>query len=219
MKPIYKCIVCGAYTEEETHCGRPARLLLDGTRRTRLSKLMSFLLRHMPGEAGLSLDKSGWVDIDELVYGIKNVWRNKNLYNWLTREHVVAVVLLDPKGRFEISGEKIRARYGHSRELGLDLSYPEDTSSKILYHGTTIDRLSGILREGIKPVKRQYVHLSTSPEDACNVGRRHGRRPVVLVVSAGCLRQRGLKILYAGEAVRLVDHVPPRCIKEYHECR
>ena len=219
MKPIYKCSVCGAYTEESVHCGRPARLLLDGARRTRLSKLMSFLLRHMPSEAGLSLDESGWVGIDELVYGIKNMWRNKHLYHWLTPEHVMAVAMLDPKGRFEIDRDRIRARYGHSRELGLKLSYPEDKTSSILYHGSTIDKLSRILREGIKPIKRQYVHLSISLEDACDVGRRHGSRPVVLIVSADCLRRSGFKILCAGKNVRLVDYVPPRCIDKYHECR
>jgi len=217
LKSIYKCRVCGRFVEEPFHCGRPAVLVLDGVRRLRLSKLVSGLLRHFPWEACLELDEGGWVDVDVLVKGIRECWRNRELYRWVTREHVVALALLDPKGRFELSrdGRRIRATYGHSVRVRVDhrpLSL-EELPEK-LYHGTVKRVLGGILREGIKPMKRLMVHLTNRFEDAVETGRRHGPDVVVLVVDPHCLVEKGYKVYRAGRNVYLVSWVPPECIVE-----
>ncbi len=210
MKPIYECVEDGSLVEEPAECGSGAKLLIDGNRRVMLSKLVSGLLRHFPSELGLSLDKEGWVDVETLVNAIRERWRNKEAYSWLRVEHVVAVALMDPKGRFELRDGRIRARYGHS--VKVDISYEEDTKSAKLYHGTSLQAYRAIMREGIKPGGRLWVHLSTTPEDAAETGRRHGRDVVVLTIDAGCLRARGLKIYVASEKVRLVRYVPTECI-------
>uniref|UniRef100_A0A7J3ZJX1 Probable RNA 2'-phosphotransferase n=1 Tax=Fervidicoccus fontis TaxID=683846 RepID=A0A7J3ZJX1_9CREN len=217
MKGIYKCIKCGAYTESRVHCGLEAQLLLDGSRRERLSKLISFILRHRPEEACVSLDPEGWVLIDELVIGIKTCWRNRHRYSWVAGEHVLALARLDCKGRFEVSDDRaIRARYGHSRTVAskLKLEYLEDAFTRTLFHGTQERFVKNIIREGIRSLNRAFVHLSLSIEDACNVGRRHGPRPVVLVVDADCIRKRGYSIYFASNTVRLSKAVPPECIRE-----
>ena len=218
MKDIYKCKICGQYTESNMHCGLQAELVLSGSLRERLSKLISFLLRHGPWEAGLVMDAEGWVRIKDLVNGIKTKWRNKHLYEWLKEEHVYAVALLDPKGRFELSNDRIRARYGHSRKLGIRINYPLETSLKILYHGTTADKLARILSEGLKPMNRAFVHLSVSFDDACNVGRRHGRNAIVLVVDANCIRSHGYNTYRASRSVVLSEYVPPTCIVRTVTC-
>jgi len=218
MRDIYRCCVCGAFTEEPQHCGKPAELLLDGRRREMLSKLMSFLLRHDPSAAGLRMDQEGWVSVDDLVEGIRKRWRNADLYSWVRREHVIAIAALDPKGRFELRNGMIRARYGHSAKLNLRLSYPRDHSSRTLFHGTAPENLDSIMREGLKPMKRAFVHLSLSPEDACEVGRRHSSKPVVLVIDAECLRKHGIEVLVASRSVRLAKYVPSRCISRILDC-
>ena len=144
MKPIYRCRVCGAFTEDQYHCGKQAELLLDPGSRVRLSKLMSGLLRYYPWEAGLELDREGWIPIDDLVYGIKYKWRNRELYQWIRREHVVAIALLDPKDMFELRNNRIRARYGHS--IKVDIKYRREYPQK-LYHGTSTNKLNNILRK------------------------------------------------------------------------
>ncbi len=169
MKSIYRCRVCGKYVEEEVHCGHRTELVLDGRKRVMLSKLMSGLLRHYPWEAGLNVDREGWVRIDDLVRGIREKWRNRELYQWVTHEHVIAVASLDPKNRFELRDDMIRARYGHSIDVGI--RYEEASISKTLYHGTSRDRLSRILLEGLKPMKRKYVHLTIDPKDAIETGK------------------------------------------------
>lgn len=208
MKPIYKCSICGKYIEEPVHCGKKAILLLDDKRRLMLSKLVSGLLRHYPWEIGVSLDKEGWVSIDDLVNGIKIKWKNKHLYQWVTREHIIALAELDPKGRFEVSGDRIRARYGHSVRVRIEykISYPPK-----LYHGTSISKLNNILKQGLRPMKRLYVHTTTSKSDALLNARRHGT-PVVLEINVECLRRNNIPVYKAGKTVYLVPYVPPECI-------
>ncbi|WFO75093.1 RNA 2'-phosphotransferase [Desulfurococcaceae archaeon MEX13E-LK6-19] len=210
-KNIYKCRVCGKYIEEPFHCGKQAILLLDARHRVRLSKLLSGLLRHYPWEARLRIVEEGWVSIDELVEGIRKYWRNKELYQWVTREHIIAVATLDPKGRFEIREDKIRARYGHSIDVSIEyqLEYP----SMRLYHGTSVDKLPSILREGLKPMKRKFVHMTTSYEDAFENAKRHGT-PVVLVVDVDCLKKHYIPVYRASKTVYLAPHVPPECIRK-----
>jgi len=212
VKSIYKCSVCGCYTESPVHCGKQAKLILDGSKRLALSKLISFILRHNPSSIGLVMDREGWVKIEDLVYGIKNLWINKHLYSWVTREHIIALAQLDYKGRFEVKNGYIRARYGHSRNLQIEISYPTDNTSKILYHGTLRENLKNILSEGIKPMKRKYVHLSVNIEDAYEVAKRHGRDTVILIIDCNCLRKHNIPVYIASSRVRLVKYVPPTCI-------
>ena len=162
-------------------------------------------------EAGLKLDSEGWIKIDDLIRGIREVWRNKHLYQWVTRDHILAIAALDPKGRFEIRDNYIRACYGHS--IKADLKYKEDTKVKILYHGTTEEAWAKIRYEGLKPGRRLWVHLSGNINDAYEVARRHGSRIVILLIDIECLRRRGIKIFKASKSVWVVKYVPPECIK------
>lgn len=210
MKPIYKCRVCGKYVEEPYHCGERTQLFLDSGRRTRLSKLLSGLLRHYPWEIGLRPSSDGWVSVRELVRGIRERWRNKELYQWVTEEHVRAIAMLDPKGRFELNNDRIRARYGHS--IPVEIEYPAVKLDKTLYHGTSLDRLTSILSEGIKPMKRRYVHLTLEPGEAVETGKRHGK-PVVLAIDPACLEEKSIKVYRATSRIYLAKYVPPECIK------
>lgn len=214
MKPIYKCPKCGKFTEVPYHCGVKCTLILDPTRRLKLSKLLSGLLRHFPEVIGLELDKNGFTKqtIDELVYLIKTRWKNKELYQWLRSEHVYAVVALDPKGRFEIRNNRIRARYGHSIKVEIAYNEAKDLPPK-LYHGTSPEALKSILREGLKPMKRLKVHLTSSLEDAYHNALRKTKFPVILEIDTKSLMKEGIKVYKAGKNVYVVDYVPPQVIK------
>ncbi|MEM4576236.1 MAG: RNA 2'-phosphotransferase [Candidatus Nezhaarchaeales archaeon] len=74
--------------------------------------------------------------------------------------------MLDPKGRFELRRNFIRARHGHSKKIKVKVEYQEDQEIKTLYHGTSISKLDAILREGIKSMSRVMVHLTSSVQDA-----------------------------------------------------
>lgn len=208
-KTIYRCRVCGKLVETPFHCGREAEVFLDGATRERLSKLMSGLLRHFPHTVGLRVDDEGFVGLDDLLDAIKYRWSRSN-YSWVTMEHILAVASLDPKGRFEVRGGRIRARYGHS--IRVSPRYERVFFEGDLFHGTSVERLGSILREGLRPMRRRYVHLTSSIEDAWRRASL-SKKPVVLVIDGGGL-SRDVGVYKASSIVYLAKHVPPRYIKK-----
>lgn len=201
--------MCGRFTEDNFHCGEYCRLVLGGRQRLRLSKLLSLVLRHRPELIGVSLDENGFVDIELLVDGIKKYLSGDD-WSWLSSMHIYAVANTCPKGRFEVRGGRIRATYGHSLRVKLDL--PEDGSVKILYHGTLKLNVPRILMEGLKPMNRLYVHLTDNIDDALMVAKRRGKSLAILVIDADKLRRCGYRIYRAGKNVYLVSYVPVDCI-------
>ena len=213
-KGIFQCRVCGIFTENPTHCDMKGIFLMDGTQRKRLSKLMSLILRHTPSKFNVTLSSNGYTTLSELVSSIK---QHTNL-KWITETHVRAVAELDSKGRFEIKGNLIRARYGHSDSLDIHLDYEEVSPTelpKVMYHGTTESNLSSILTKGLIPMRRKFVHLTTSKSDALQVGHRHKKgceRVILLKINPLKLLSAGQQIYKASEKIYLVRYVPPEAI-------
>jgi putative RNA 2'-phosphotransferase len=168
---------------------------------TRLSKFLSLVLRHKPEEIGLTLDRHGWVSIDELV--TKSQAHNKRF----TRDELLSVVDTSDKKRFSVSpdGLRIRAAQGHS--VVVELGLPREPPPERLFHGTATRFLDLILVEGLKPQSRQQVHLSLDVATAKLVGQRHGR-PVILRVAASEMHASGFRFYRADNGVWLTDRVP-----------
>jgi putative RNA 2'-phosphotransferase len=168
----------------------------------KLSKFMSFVLRHRPDAIGLTLDPQGWASIDDLVLKSNAAGHN------FSRDDLMHVVNTNEKRRFTVSadGQCIRAAQGHS--LAVDLSLSEQEPPTVLYHGTARRFLPSILSNGLKSQARQHVHLSTDEATAKVVGQRHGE-PVVLAVEARRMHAEGFQFFFADNGVWLTDQVPP----------
>ena len=69
----------------------------------RLSKRLSYVLRHNPDSIGIELDAAGWVDLATLIAKLRETGTNVN------ESDVQEVVTLNDKKRFEIVDGKIRA--------------------------------------------------------------------------------------------------------------
>ena len=63
-------------------------------------------------------------------------------------------------------------------------------------------------------MRRQYVHLSTEPEQARVVGRRHSPEPVVLTVRARAAWEAGARFFRPEERLYLAEVVPAEFIPE-----
>ena len=83
----------------------------------RLSKFLSFVLRHQPDSIGLALDANGWANIDELIA------KGNAAGTQFSREDLLHVVETSDKKRFSVSidGVRIRAAQGHSVSVELGL--------------------------------------------------------------------------------------------------
>ncbi len=175
---------------------------LKGNLRVRISKYMSYLLRHNP--ENLRMDEYGFVSLDELLEKIREHFP-------VDRRLITEIVRGDDKGRFEIVDNKIRALYGHSIPVNLRLE--EDRDNRVYYHGTTPNAALKILKEGLKPMGRRWVHLSPTVDVAREVGYRRTRRPVILEINADAARRDGVKFYKATEKVYLCGVIPPRYIR------
>ncbi len=169
---------------------------------TDISKFLSYVLRHEPQAIGLTLDQEGWADIAALIDGARQSGRMLDI------DLIHAVVADSDKKRFAISndGLLIRAVQGHSTD-SVAITYAEKVPPVFLHHGTATRFLESILQEGLKPGKRQHVHLSEDAQTATAVGQRYGK-PVVLKIEALRMHQQGFKFFQAENGVWLVDNVP-----------
>ena len=185
----------------------PSTMTAD--RDVRTSKQLSYVLRHAPGSVGLTLDAAGWVPVPELLAALEASGQP------ISRDDVVRVVAQSDKQRFELdpSGDRIRARQGHSIDVDLDL--PVAVPPPVLFHGTPSRNVEAILAEGLNRGARHHVHLSADEATATAVGRRRGT-PVVLRVDAAAMHRDGREFFVTGNGVWLTDHVPPRYLEDRH---
>ena len=168
---------------------------------SRASRTLSRILRHSPQEAGLTLAQGGWVRVDDLLAGLRRMGQR------MSREELDQIVAENDKSRFTLSedGTRIRAAQGHSVEVDLQLA--PAVPPPVLFHGTARASLQAVLVEGLKPMRRQHVHLSPDVETAQRVGERHGR-PVVLRVDTAALHAEGQLFWRADNGVWLTDRGP-----------
>ncbi len=164
-------------------------------------RYISYLLRHHPEAAGLTLDEHGWADVNELISAVGRS------YTGFTRAELDEIVATNNKQRFSYSedGLRIRANQGHT--IPVDVELPEAKPPEILWHGTGEKFVESINRTGLIPKSRLHVHLSKDIETAVQVGSRHGK-PVVYKVLAGRMAQDGYKFYLSVNGVWLTDKVP-----------
>lgn len=174
---------------------------------TKLSRAISHALRHEPWLYELELDDEGWASVEALMTALRQAdpaWAE------LSHATLAEVIASSDKQRHELVGDRIRALYGHS--VAGKLRREAANPPPLLFHGTSPRAAVVIESDGLKPMGRQYVHLSVDEATAGAVGRRKSAAPVILKIDAGAAHADGV-VFYAGnEKVWLADVVPARFI-------
>jgi putative RNA 2'-phosphotransferase len=170
------------------------------------SKYISLILRHKPEVLGITLEATGWANVNEMLRKMQEKGMNVDL------AQLKEVVAKDNKQRYAFNADqtKIRANQGHS--IAVDLGFEPQTPPEFLYHGTATRFLASIQKTGLESRSRQYVHLSDNLETAQKVGRRHGK-PVILIVKAKELHERGQHFFLSENGVWLTEKVVVEFIK------
>ena len=180
---------------------------MNDSRLVKISKFLSYHLRHHPDKIGLELAPGGWVAVEELLAACK-----KHRFG-LHRAELEEVVANNDKNRFSFdsTGKLIRANQGHSVEI--DLQLQPTTPPDVLYHGTGHRAVESIMDKGLCKMSRHHVHLSTDIATATAVGARHGR-PVIFTVDAAAMHKAGYMFYCSENGVWLVDSVPPEYLQK-----
>lgn len=174
---------------------------------SRISKLLSLMLRHRPDEFGLEIDAYGYAPLDQVVQGVQE------RYAEVAEAEIVNLVKDPEQYRFELNEFGIRALYGHSFFVDMD-GEPMDPPPERLYMGTIRSAAQRFAREGISPGDRYYVHLSLTHEAA--ESHSHQRdTPCVVEILAAKAHEEGCRFFARG-AVVLTEEIPASCIGPIH---
>ncbi len=189
-------------------CAQPGRFLMNDRELDHLGRILTGILRHFPDRYQLAIDARGWVSIPQIV---RAIGQKHPAYHWLRAQHLVAIAETDPKGRYEVRDDRIRATYAHTVDVDLDL--PTEHIPDRLYYPVTEDEATIVLEVGLKPSDRKKVHLSKTAADAHSAGSVRTPAPVLLEVDAARARADGIVIMQAGKTVFLVDQVPAEYLR------
>lgn len=179
-------------------------------RQKNVSVYISYLLRHDPADAGLTMDSYGWVAVEELIEGVRRKGHS------MDRSLLEELVARDSKGRYRFSqdGTRIKACQGHSLDFvepELELLEPPE----YLYHGTTQEALEKILSSGgISKMGRHAVHMQAAPDKAWQSAKRWRKTPVVLKIAALAMHRAGYRFGKTENDVWCTEAVPAEYLAE-----
>lgn len=141
-------------------------------RHRHISRALSYYLRHSDS---VPADSEGWASLADLLIALRAGAIK------VTSSEILAVASAIDEPRFEVDGSRVRARYGHTKEV--QITYSSTARPATIYHGTAVRNLNSIFqqRQGLRPMARQWVHLSERWELALRTGGRYGS-PVLLEI-------------------------------------
>ena len=189
-------------------CGEKGKFLMNDQELEQIGRTMAGTLRHFPEKFGLEMDDQGFVSLRDFIGALK---AHQRRYHWIRPHHIIAIIETDPKGRYQVSNDLIRATYGQT--LDLELKLPTDNIPDRLFYPTTPEEADIILETGLKPSDRRMVHLSKTYKDAFSAGSVRTNTPIILEIDAKMAVGEGTEIQRAGKTVFLVREVRPEYLK------
>lgn len=190
-------------------CGEDGMFIMNRMEVEYLSRVMAGCLRHFPEKYELKMDPHGWVDIKEFVNGVR---RKRRELHWLSPLHIQALIATEPKGRYQQANNMIRATYGHTLDIELDL--PTNNIPDSLYYPATPEEIDLLLETGLKPIDRKKVHLSKTIANAIEAGRSRVDNPLVLEIDIKTAISDGIVIQKAAPTVFLTNEIPAKYLKK-----
>ncbi|GBN29967.1 tRNA 2'-phosphotransferase 1 [Araneus ventricosus] len=185
----------------------------------KLSKSLSWLLRHGADSQGVILDEGGFMDVQKVL----NLKQFKNF----TVDDIKRVVEQNEKKRFTLRCNEnclqIRANQGHTLKVDddalLNLLTEEDVP-QVVYHGTYLSKLKNIKLKGLSKMKRNHIHFTPRfPGDGSVISGMRSSCEVVIGVDTLRAMKDGFKFYKSDNEVILCpgNHngvIPPNYFKE-----
>ncbi|MEC8742577.1 MAG: RNA 2'-phosphotransferase, partial [Candidatus Thermoplasmatota archaeon] len=188
-------------------CNEEGKFIMSDREANSVGRILALVLRHAPEKFNVDMDINGWVETRELSKAIADSRRH---LHWVRAWHFEAIANADEKGRWQVENEMIRATYGHSIEIELDL--PTDDIPEALYWPCEASEVESLLKFGILSGDRKHIHLSRTIANALEAGHVRIGRPSIIEVDTIRAIADGHTIYRAGTTVFLTDEVPPSAL-------
>ena len=195
---------------------QPVRSFLEQHSMTRLSRALSYLLRH-----GATAARSDAFFTIEYVLQEVMPWKQPSLAD------IAVVVSSNNKRRFEFTwregaGLFIRASQGHSFQVEDALLFKAVTEETVpfCWHGTYQTCKDSIWRTGVSAMGRQHVHLTPHPpRDSRSVSGMRSDCNLFLRIDVKKAREAGVRFWRSSNDVILTrglsGTIPPECFIEW----
>lgn len=192
----------------------------------RLSRTLTYLLRHGLAGAGLHPDPDGWVTVADTASAATRAIRRP-----VAADDILLAATRYGGGRFELGGERIRAAPNGGPANGAPAAPlnggpanggerppPNPGGPDILYHAAPRSMLDHY-REGAALAAPQGgpVHLARTESQAWRVGHRQWEDPTVFYVDACRARREGQQFCRTRIGQYFSDRVPLRYVLNLRE--
>lgn len=179
--------------------------------RYEVARYLALIVRTLAISLGFQVDKYGFILLDIVLKEIKLK------YSYVELGHIKEIVEKDAQKRFEIYGDKIRAKTGHKYHVLIPS--PPIEPPELLFHGTSPDAAKTILNTELSRMEKAYVHLSSTIERAKRIGLRKSKNPVILKIEAKRAFRSEVKFWKSGQIsqdgeIFLSDNIPKNFISE-----
>lgn len=192
----------------------------------RLSKTLSYVLRHGALKLGLPMGADGFVPLSALL--------QLPQFRGFSEEDVRRVVDTNQKQRFALqpgdpsTGPIIRANQGHSLQVPELALAPLETAAAlppVLVHGTFWRHWPSILRSGLSCCGRTHIHLAPGlPGDPAVTSGLRGNCEVAVFIHGPLALADGIPFFRSANGVILTPgnaegFLPPKYFKEAMQLR
>jgi 2'-phosphotransferase len=178
----------------------------------RISKFMSWLLRHGLDKLSIKYNTEGFILLDDLM--------KQPEMNNITYDIIHYIVNENGKQRFTLKSENgvryIRANQGHSKSVGNNID--DDTALTkitlpyaVCVHGTNRKAWETIKTAGLLPMDRKHIHLATGlANDTTIVSGMRQTSNVIIHIDMGLAMEKGKTFYMSSNGVILTaDHLEP----------
>lgn len=157
-------------------------------------------------DVGSKPDAQGWMQVRALF--LKVLEQFEGAKSDCLESFSEAMYNLAKGQRVEIRKEWIRATCGHSLVISWD-----DTSvpTQPLYHGTQLRLFRKIERQGLPPMKRSAVQLTSNLSYARSIADDLGRG-IVFQIDCDASIRSGVKFSVRSDHVWCATAIPPECL-------
>ena len=172
--------------------------------KVKVSKTLSWILRHGAEEENLEISTDGWVKVSDILK--KEKFKNEST------ESIKNIVSEDSKQRYSLKTMNneiyIRANQGHSiQTLDLNLEEVKNTEDlQVVVHGTFKKSWPDIKSSGLSRMRRQHIHFATGiPGDDKVVSGIRKQCQIYIYVDAIKAIQDGFKFFKSENGVILCE--------------